>query len=144
MMDDTAKPRTASSQGRARPSIRWVASLGAAIAVGVGVTAALAAETAIAPLSGDRFVHLCAAVVPEAPIGATLEESRCVGFVQGTVNALDMLTTLGVASFCRPAAVTVRDVILLFKTEAALYPEALDQPAAELIAGMFVKFFPCR
>ena len=122
-----------------------MASLVAAVTlVALGSPTAKAAESAIAPLTGERFAHLCAAVTPEAPIGSSLEDSRCVGFVQGTVNALDILKTLGVASFCRPPAVTVKDVIVLFKSEAARYPEALDQPAAELMAGMFVKFFPCR
>ena len=93
-----------------------------AIVAVMGIVASVpvfAADPAIAPLSGTRFV-------------------------QGAVDALDVLKGLGLAAYCRPDAVTVKDVILMFKSEAAIYPQVLDLPAAELIAGMFVKLFPCR
>ena len=96
------------------------------------------------PLSGRRLLVFCAGVTAATADAPTLETARCIGYFRGTVDTLESLKKLGRISFCLPPDLTTKEVILLYKNEAAIFPQVLESRASDLIAGMVVKFFPCE
>ena len=94
-------------------------------------------------LPGYRLLSLCGGIEAGKPIGSALFDARCVGYFQGVVDALETLRTSGLAVYCVPRGVTLKQLIMLYKREAAIYPQVLGVRASDLIAGMIAKFFPC-
>ena len=99
--------------------------------------------TRIGTVSGATFVHLCGDVGPGGATIETTASARCVAYFQGVVDALESLKMMGAVIYCLPADFTAEHGVHLFKQEAETFPQVLDRPASDLIAGMFVKFFPC-
>jgi hypothetical protein len=99
--------------------------------------------TRIGTLSGNAFMHLCADVWPGGAVVETMNTTRCVGYLQGVIDALESLKAGTRVPYCLPDDFTAEHGIHLFKQEAKVFPQVLDRPASDLIAGMFVKFFPC-
>ena len=93
-------------------------------------------------LSGHRLLRLCEGIEAGKPMGGTPADSRCLGYFQGVVDTLESLKARG-AVYCTPPALTVKEIVLFYKSEAQIFPDALDARASDLIAGMLVKFSPC-
>lgn len=93
-------------------------------------------------ITGQRLLHSCRGIEVGKPVGGTPADSRCLGYFQGVVDALESLKARG-AVYCPPPALTVKEIILFYKSEAGIFPDALDSRASDLIAGMLIKFFPC-
>ena len=88
------------------------------------------------------MLRFCADIEAKKPSQGSPAGSRCIGYVQGAVDALETLKMRD-RVYCPPPALPLKRIVLLFKSEAKVFPEALSNPAAVLIAGMLIKFFPC-
>ena len=133
---------------------RWRAwALGLAVAATACVAPAAAdtrhdgVRTAQVPSTGEMPGHrlrlLCDGVAAERPMGTAPDDAACVAYFQGVLDALETLRGAG-AAYCVPRGVTLKQLIVLYKSESALYPHVLGLRASDLIAGMIVKFFPCE
>ncbi len=58
------------------------------------------------------------------------------------MDALESLQARGVV-YCPPLALTVKEIIVFYKSEAKIFPDVLDAHASDLITGMLIKIFPC-
>jgi hypothetical protein len=94
------------------------------------------------PLTGHQLLQLCEGIEAEKPISGTPADTRCLGYFQGVVDALDTLKAQGKVT-CPPPTLTVKEIIHFYQSESQLFPDALEVRASELITGMLVKFFPC-
>jgi hypothetical protein len=99
--------------------------------------------THIGTVSGAAFVRLCADVGPDKAAGRATASARCVAYFQGVMDALESVKVMGAVIYCLPDDFTAEHGVHLFRQEAEIFPQVLDRPASDLIAGMFVKFFPC-
>ena len=88
------------------------------------------------------MLRLCAGIEAGKPMGGTPEDSRCLGYFQGVVDTLESLKARG-AVYCPPPALTLKEIVLFYQSEAKIFPDVLETPASDLITGMLVKFFPC-
>jgi hypothetical protein len=99
--------------------------------------------TRIGTVSGAALIHFCGEVGPGGAAVETPTTARCVGYFQGVIDALESLKAMGAALYCLPDDFTAEHGVHLFKQEAETFPQVLDRPASDLVAGMFAKFFPC-
>ena len=130
------------------PTIVLLVALTGALTANAGAKENEATPTApagirIGTVSGAALVRLCGAVGPGGAAVETPASARCVGYFQGVVDALESLKAMGAVLYCLPEDFTAEHGVHLFKQEAETFPQVLDRPASDLIAGMFVKFFPC-
>ena len=89
-------------------------------------------------IPGHKLLAWCGGVDDAAPM-----DPRCVAYMQGALHTILTFRELGAVRVCPPADLTVERAVALYKSESKIYPEVMDTPAADLIAGMVVKFFPC-
>ena len=94
-------------------------------------------------MPGHRLRLLCDGVAAERPLGTAPDDAACAAYFQGVLDALETLRGRG-SAYCVPRGVTLKQLIVLYKSESALYPHVLGLRASDLIAGMIVKFFPCE
>lgn len=94
-------------------------------------------------MPGHRLRLLCDGVAAETPIGEASGDAACAAYFQGVLDALETLQGAD-SGYCVPRGVTLKQLIVLYKSESALYPHVLGVRASDLIAGMIVKFFPCE
>jgi hypothetical protein len=94
------------------------------------------------PLSGQRLLQLCAGVEAGKPAQGTPADTHCLGYFQGVVDAPESVKALGAVT-CPPSTLTVQEIVMFYKSEARIFPDALDARASDLITGMLIKFFPC-
>ena len=94
------------------------------------------------PLSGRQLLQLCAGIEAGKAAKGTPADTRCFGYFQGVVDALESLKALGAVT-CPPSTLTVKEIVIFYKSEARIFPDALDARASDLITGMLIKFFPC-
>ncbi len=90
------------------------------------------------PIPGKKLLVWCGGVDEAAPM-----DPRCVAYMQGALHMVLTFRELGAVRVCPPDDLTVERAVALYKSESKTYPEVMDTPAADLIAGMVVKFFPC-
>ena len=114
----------------------------AAVAAYLVLTAPMAVADEGQSLSGHRLLQLYAGIEAGKPLAGTPADTRCLGYVQGVVNALDTLKARGTLA-CPPPTLTVKEIIHFYQSEAQIFPDALETPASDLITGMIIKFFPC-
>ena len=114
----------------------------AAVAAYLVLTAPMAVADEGQSLSGHRLLQLCAGIEAGKPPAGTPADTRCLGYVQGVVNALDTLKARGTLA-CPPPTLTAKEIIHFYQSEAQIFPDALETPASDLITGMIIKFFPC-
>ena len=93
-------------------------------------------------LSGQRLLRFCEGIEAGKPTAGGPADSRCLGYFQGVVDALESLQARGVV-YCPPPALTVKEIIVFYKSEAKIFPDVLDAHASDLITGMLIKIFPC-
>ena len=117
-------------------------TVGAAVAAVLFIQPVASADADGRPLSGRQLLELCAGVEVGKPAQGTPADTRCLGYFHGVVDALKSLKAPG-AITCPPPALTVKEIVLFYKSEAKIFPDALDARASDLITGMLIKFFPC-
>ena len=134
---------TVSARGRG-----WVSQLLVAVTALIALMPAAPAaddadgwwRRAAPPLSGAELLRLCGG--PEASGPTT---APCAAYVAGVIGMLDGAgRSVDAASFCVPPQTGLDDLVALYRSESRLYPDVLDVPAARLIAGMLLKFYPCQ
>ena len=77
------------------------------------------------PLSGRQLLQLCEGIEAAKPVAGTPADSRCLGYVQGVVDALDTLKARRTLT-CPPLTLTVKEIIHFYQSEAQLFPDALS------------------
>lgn len=93
-----------------------------------------------AVLSGADLLALCGGAENQSP-----PEDACRAYFFGVRDALVSVVTAGAQrAACPPPGVSVDELVRLYRSESRRFPEVVDAPAARVITGMLLKFYPCR
>lgn len=93
-----------------------------------------------AGLTGLQLLRLCSA--GSAPDG---DEAACHAYFDHVLTAFDGWARRSPAlHYCLPEGFGVPRLVELYKLESRRYPHVLHVSAERLIAGMVLKFYPCR
>ncbi|MCP5155667.1 MAG: hypothetical protein H6983_15975 [Ectothiorhodospiraceae bacterium] len=108
----------------------------------IGVVAMLIASAGAAwaesAPTGHDVLRLCG-----GPAAMAAPPPTCVGYFEGALDAAGTELARRRLTACPPPAFGAVEAAALFALESRRFPEALDAPAADLVAGMLLKFFPC-
>ena len=99
-------------------------------------------RTAIAEgeLSGSELLALCGGLN-----GQTHQREECNRFFQDTLTRFDADEhDPRMLRYCIPAGISTPELVELYRRESQIYPYVLHVPAARLVLGMVLKFFPCQ
>ena len=100
----------------------------------------LPANDNAAGLTGLQLLGLCS-----AESGRTEDAATCRDYFRRSLAAfVARLQGSSVIHYCLPYGIGVPQLIELYKLESQRYPQVLDEAAERLIAGMVLKFYPCR
>ncbi len=128
-----------SGRPRVRPDQTWAERARVAgssvVLLWACVTIALAGDS----LSGRALLGECTSADGRLHVTAA-----CTTYFRGVLDALRSADRPDSIAHCTPETVTIEQLVALYVSESRQFPHVLDVPAAALIAGMLVKFFPCQ
>ena len=98
-----------------------------------------AAKGLMQPNSGQTLLEACGGADGGSP-----PTEACRAYFRGVLDGLQTGKPHPTrVSFCLPPDLAMDDLVNLYRSESRRFPHVLHVPAARLIAGMVLKFFPC-